>query len=201
MRGLPVAYHVLEGDEYGDGLVLVLRLVDVDAVFVVNREHLLPDDGYDGTVPVVQLEVQPQDVAPELPAEPLDVRDVADEMEHLVGELELAPVRHADEVPLVQGEQLALDVGDLLPRGPSDIGLVAQGEEPGVRLVQDVPAAVRYVGVVVQAEQLGRREKRDGRNAEAADVAGVRLLPRLAEPVNLRENTHGGLLLPYLPPV
>ena len=46
---------MLQGDEDGDHLPFVFRLVDVDAVFVVDGEHFLADHGDHRFVGVVQL--------------------------------------------------------------------------------------------------------------------------------------------------
>ena len=72
-----------------------------------RRSHsigvLLPDmtAPFYGTVVMamdkILREVQPHDIAPKLPAQALDVGDVLDEVQQLIGELEFCAVRHGDE--------------------------------------------------------------------------------------------------------
>ena len=75
---------MLQRDQDGDHDGLRLRLVDIDAVLVVDGEHLLTDDGDNLSPLVIELEVQSGDVALQLPAKALDVRDVPDQVPQLV---------------------------------------------------------------------------------------------------------------------
>ena len=70
---------MLQRDEDRHHLFFVFRPVKIHAVLIVQREHLLGKDGNDPAFGVVKLEVQPQNVAPELPAQALDIGDVLDQ--------------------------------------------------------------------------------------------------------------------------
>ena len=101
---------MLQRHEDRDHDILVLRLIDVDAVFVMQGDHLLADHRDDAAVPVVQLEIERQNIAADLPPELLDVDDVLDEVQQLAGDLELRPVRHRDKMTIAQRKNLSLNI-------------------------------------------------------------------------------------------
>ena len=76
---------MLEGDEDGDDRFFVFGLVNIDAIFIMNGEHFLGDNGDDVFAGIVELKIKTKDVATKLPAESLDVRDIFVDMEDFVG--------------------------------------------------------------------------------------------------------------------
>ena len=69
---------MLQGYEDCDNDLFVFGSVNVDAVFIMDGDHLLRDNGDYFSPSVVQLEIQPDDIAPQLPAKSLNVGDVFD---------------------------------------------------------------------------------------------------------------------------
>ena len=61
----------------------MLRTVDVHTVFIVQRDEFLRDNGDDATELIIQLKVEAQNIALQLPAESFDISDVFDQMEEL----------------------------------------------------------------------------------------------------------------------
>lgn len=105
---------MLERDQDRDDGLFLIRLVNIHAVFVMQGDDLLADDGDDLVMLVPELEVQGGDVAAQDPAEAFDIRDIFDKMPELVGKLERRSVGHGNEMALMQGEKLALNMGDLV---------------------------------------------------------------------------------------
>ena len=130
----------------------MLRLVNIHAVFVVEGEHLLTDHRDDAPVPVIQLKIQSNDIALQLPAQSDDVGHILDQMQELVGKLELQSVCHSDEVPLMDGEDFPLDMGHLVSGSIRDIRLVPQGEKLRGGLIHDLIPFIRNLDFVVQRE-------------------------------------------------
>ena len=186
---------MLQGDEDRDDCLLMLRLVDVDAVLVMQGQHLLADDSNDVPGIVTQFKVQAQDIAPELPAQALQIGHVLDEMEELVGELEGSAVLHGDEVPLMEGEELLFDVGQVPPGGVIDFRLVVEGGELGFRPVDHILVGVGDLDAVVQGHDLGAGEEGSPGLAEALHVPDVCVLTGLPETMDLGKHTHDFFLL------
>ena len=176
---------MLERDEDGDHGLLVFRPVNIHAVLVVQGEQLLRDDGDDLPVLIVKLEIQPQDIPLQLPAQPLDVGDVPDDMKQLVGELKGRPVLHGDEMPLMEGEELFLHVRHMTARSVIDLRFVMERGEFGLRAVEDPFVLVRDLDPVVQRHHLRTGEQRARRGAEALHVIDVRLFSGLPKAMYL----------------
>ena len=181
----PVADHVLERHQDGDDRMLVLRLIDVYAVFIMQREHLLPNDRNDAPHLVVELKVQRKGVAAQLPAKALKVHDVLVDVEELPGELKVGAVGQRDSVSCVQGQELPLNMSDLTACGVGDVRLVVNGEKLGVALIDRPFTAVGDVDVVVKGEDLCGCEKRSLGLSEALYVVDVRVFSCLTESVLL----------------
>ena len=64
---------MLQRNENGDDDRLILRLVDVDAILVMDGKHLLADDCDDLPGLVIQFEIQAGDVSLKDPSESFDV--------------------------------------------------------------------------------------------------------------------------------
>ena len=119
---------MLQRDEDRHHIGFLVRLVDVHTVLVVEGEHLLADDGDDAAIGVIELKIQPRDVAAQLPAKALDVGDVLDDVPQLVGKLKLRAVGHVDEVPLMDGEKLFPHIGHQAALGVKDLRPVMEAE-------------------------------------------------------------------------
>ncbi len=115
---------MLQGDKDGDNDALVFLVVDVDAVFVMDGEELLADDGDDVSLSVIQFKIQTEDVALKLPSETFDICDVFDDMEKFVGKFKLHTVCHSDKMSLMESEELSFDVRYRFAGSRGNIGLV-----------------------------------------------------------------------------
>ena len=156
----------------------------------MDREHLLPDRGDRLAVLVIEREVQPDDVAPELPVQALDVGDVAEDMEQLVRERDLPPVVQGDVVLFVQTDRLFLEVRHLRAARVEQIGLPAQGKHRGFRPVQELSLLVPDGDLLMQIAGIELGIERTGRSAEALKDVLVRALARAVESLDVRKNTH-----------
>ena len=187
---LPILDHVLERDQDGHHDRLRFRPIEVHTVLVMEGKQLLPDHGDNAAVRIVKLEVQPQDVAPELPAQALDVGDVLDDVEKLVGQLKGRSVRHGDEMPLMEGEELALDVGHLRAGSVGNVRFIVERGKLGARLIHDLLVFVHDADAVMQGENLRRRKQGTDRLPKLSHVVHIGLLPRLAKPMMLGKDPH-----------
>ena len=174
---------MLQGYEDRHHSLLALGLVNIDAVLVMQGEHLLRNDRNDPAVLIVELEVQPQDISSQLPAKALDISDVIDDMEQLVGEFKFRPVVHRHKVPLVERKQFSLNMCHMAADSVSYIRLIVDGRERGLRAVNDVSHIVRDLNFVMEREDRGGREQRACRLSELLDIVDVRRLSGFAEAV------------------
>ena len=67
---------MLQGDQNGHDGFFLFRPVNIHAVFIMNGEHLLADDGDDLPGLVIQFKVQAGDVSPQDPSEPFNIRNI-----------------------------------------------------------------------------------------------------------------------------
>ena len=163
--------------------LLALGLVNIGAVLVMQGEHLLRNSRDDPAVLIVELEVQSQDIPSELPAQALDIGDVLDDVEQLVGELKCCPVIHRHEMSLVEREKLPLNMRHVATGSVSHIRLIMNGRERGLRAVNDVSHIVRDLNFVMEREDRCGSEQRAYRLSELFDIVDVRRLSGFAEAV------------------
>ncbi len=95
---------MLKRDQDRDDGLFILRYVDINAVFIVDRKHFLPYHCNDAAASVIELEVQAEDIAAQLPSEPLDVRYVLEQMEQFVGQFKSLPVGKGNKMALMDGK-------------------------------------------------------------------------------------------------
>ena len=164
---------MLQRDEDRHHLFFVFRPVKIHAVLIVQREHLLGKDGDDPAFGVVKLEVQPQNVSLQLPAQSLDVGDVLDQMEQLVGQLKGRAVRHGDEMALVEGEKFSFHMRHKVAGGVGNIRFVMQRGKLRLAAVENVFRRVCDLDPAVQGHDLGGGEQGTLRLAEALHVVDV----------------------------
>ena len=174
---LPVPDHVLQRDEYRHHSLFILGLVDIDAVLVMQGDHLLRNDCDDLVVLIVQLEIQAKNVAPELPAQALNVGDGLDQMEQLVGKLKGCAVGHGHIVPLTDRKDLLFDVRDGLVGVIKDVRFIPQREEFRLGIIDDILIRIGDCDPVVQCKHLGTGEQGPSRYAEALHIVDVCFLP------------------------
>lgn len=155
--------HFLQLDHDGHHNLFVLRLVEVDAAAVMYRDHFLPDGRNGFTALVEQHEIQPDHVALELPAQPLDVGDISDDVEKLVGHGKLLLVRHSDIVLFVEADRLFLQMRHRCAGGVENICFAFQGKDRGFRVVQRLPLLVLNLDLLVQVSGIQLRVERAGR--------------------------------------
>ena len=180
---------MLQGDEDRDDCLLMLRLVDVDAVLVMQGQHLLADDSNDVPGIVIQFKVQAQDIALQLPAQAFDIGDVLDDVEQLVGQFKLLTVRHRDIMPLVKSPELALYMRYILAVSGDNVRLVMDREELALGIVYGILMLIRDCDVVMQGDDPGRGKKRTDRFTEARHVVYVRGLTCFTETMVFRKYT------------
>ena len=92
---------------------LALRLIDIDAVFIVDRDHFLTNHRNDTLIPVVQFEVQSKDITSQLPSQSFDICDILYHMEKLIREVEFHSIRHRDKMDFMHCEYFPLNMSNL----------------------------------------------------------------------------------------
>ena len=155
--------HFLQLDHDGHHNLFVLRLVEVDAAAVMYRDHFLPDGRNGFTVPVEQHEIQSDNIALELPAQALDVGDILENMEKLVGHGEFLSICHGDIVLFVQTDGLLLQMRCRRAGGVENIGLAADGDHGRLRPIQRPPLLVLDLDLLVEVSGIQLRVERAGR--------------------------------------
>ena len=129
---------MLQCDQDGNDDRLVPGLINIYTVLIVQGKELLRDVREELVIFIVQSKVECEDIAPQLPTQSLNVGNVVDDMEKLIGELKRGSVRHIHKVPLMKREQLTLNMSDLPSVRVCDISLVVQGGKLCLRAVNNI---------------------------------------------------------------
>ena len=92
---------MLKSDQYRNNRLFVLGSVNVHTVFVMQGKELLPNNCYYSAGFIIQFKIQPEDITLQLPAKPLDIGYILDDMEQLGFDVNLIKkYQHAaDRIP------------------------------------------------------------------------------------------------------
>ena len=125
---------MLQGNQDRNDDRFIFWAININAVFIVNGKHFLPDHGDDLLLFIVQFKVQPDDISPQLPAQALYIGNVLEQMQKLVGDFKLRAIRHGDEMAFVQGEEFPLDMRHLVSLRVGYIRFIMQGRKLSMRM-------------------------------------------------------------------
>ncbi len=88
--------------EYGYDYLLIFRLIYINTILVVDRQHLLGYNCDNIAILIIYFEVKPQNIALELPAKTDYIGDILDDMEQLVGQFKGKTIVHSDVMSFVK---------------------------------------------------------------------------------------------------
>ena len=88
--------------EYGYDYLLIFRLIYINTILVVDRQHLLGYNCDNIAVLIIYLEVKTQYIALELPAKTDYIGDILDDMEQFVGQFKGKTIVHSDVMSFVK---------------------------------------------------------------------------------------------------
>ena len=141
---------MLESDQDRDDDLLILRTINIDAVFVMQGKHFLPDHSNDVFATVIQFEIEADDISPKLPAQSFNIGDVFYQMPEFIGKLELFAIRHRDKVALMKRKEFFLYMRHMSSGRVGDVCLVMERKKSGRCMVDDLLILVGNVDMVMQ---------------------------------------------------
>ena len=80
----PGFQHFFQLDDDSYYCLLLFRLIYVNTVLVMNRNHPFANSCDRLILLVHEVEGKSDDIAPQLPSEPLDIRDIPDHMKNII---------------------------------------------------------------------------------------------------------------------
>ena len=92
----------------------------------MQRQHLLRDQGDYVSVLIIQLEIQTENIAAQLPCQAFDIHDVLDDMEPFGRHFKGQTAFHFDKVSLMQRKELSVYIRNQMAMRIRDICSVMQ---------------------------------------------------------------------------
>ena len=166
---------MLQGDQDRDYGFLRFRSVDIDAVFVMQGNDLLADDGDDVVVLIIELKIQAENIAAELPPESFDVGNILDDVEKLVGNLEAGSILHSHKVTLVESEEFSGNKRHVSSCGIVYVCFVVQGRKFRIGGIDDLFICIGNGDPMMQCKDLGGGKKRADRFAKPFHIVDIGL--------------------------